>query len=218
MTTNLINKINQTELINHWNKLLFLNEKSINIVTDASTIIDKTKSVAANAIITYDTRMQEFYPMIHKPVSIKASNSSEAELISIALALETMRFDNQLVINRYDTINVFTDSLYCIKILRPLFNTITLANKHKSDKNLILDSLINNTEDDIGTVITYNLLWSNCVCNIFHIKAHTNNMNYIIKDFIGINGIKPDTEEMTYLTSIHDMIDSIAIKTNQNII
>ena len=216
----LLNKLYEDQIVNSWASVKLLHPNSINIITDASTVIsrigDVPNSEVANAIIYYYEQFKDYKPIVHHPVSIKVSNNSEAELISIAVALETMRLDLQSLPVYFTNLNLFTDSLYCINELKQLFSFISSGNQNRLDKAYMWNSI--DTTNEIIAVIAYNLIWFNGTVNLYHLRAHTNNMNLMTKDFINTNGFTPDRDELIYLSSILSMVDSLSIKTNYNII
>lgn len=209
---------NQT-LKQDWPQINLLHPNSINLVCDASTIftrIDNSakSAVVASSIVYYDDFIHNFVPHTFKPISIRSSSPSFSELVAVLVGLENLY---RSMVKRYNhnVLNVFSDSSTVIKKFRPLFAHVKAMRQNRSSPDDIIRSMDYST--DLEQLIVYNLVLLNMDPNLYHIKAHTNNLNYIDKVFVQTNGIKVNSDELIFLSSVHSMVDSLTIKVAQNI-
>ena len=210
----------QESLVNHWPQVSLLHPNSINLICDASSLfakVDNTihSAVVASSTVLYDTRVNEFVNYSLKPVTIKSHSVNFSEQVSVVVGLENL-YMSGIKQSNHTVLNVFTDNIVTMRNFLPLFANVKAMRWEHMSPEAIMNSILYSS--DMDWLIVYYLVALNIDANIYHIKAHTNNLAFIDKDFIINNGIKVNKEELIYLSSVHAMVDSLASKIAQNMI
>ena len=219
MTNTLAGVVSKYETpLQRWPQVNFLHPNTINLICDASTIFSKTdntssNAVVASAIIKYVSSEDNYMVDSFKPISINSHNPSFSELVSILVGLENIHLSDSKKSN-HNNINIFTDSITAFKKVSIISHRIQTSRIARFSVSDMLDRLVFDT--DLEQAIAYYLITFNVETNVYHLKGHTNNMSYIIKDFIHYNQINPNREELEYIAGVHSLVDSVAIKHAQN--
>ena len=210
--------------LQRWPQVNFLRPNSLNLVCDASTAFRSTlpnrvsEATVANAIIHFNPQINDFAVYSSKPIIVQTINGNFSELVSIGIGVENL-VNSGIKSNNHNILNIFTDNQMCISKLRPIFSQIQqLRFQGVTDPIQILQSFASVPLDPIEYTIIFHVAYSGLIPYIFHIKAHTSNLNYISKDFLKYNGMMADSQELIYISSVHSMVDSLTIKITHNTI
>lgn len=186
----------------------FINEKTINIFTDASV-----KQMQNGTYISVPGYIISVIDLNYKTNGCDIlfnSTNNEGEITAILLGLtKLLEIKRELNLNLNDyTINVFSDSLICVKSLREwIFKW-----SNKMHNGIMYNS--NNTpvlNQDIIKYIIDLIVTNNINVNFYHIKGHSENMSLDkIRDiFHQNNNILIDFESINIIRNENILIDKI---------
>lgn len=209
----------QETLYQPWPQINLLHPNSINLICDGSSIYGNDNSInnasIASAVVFYDQYSNNFVTYALEPISIRSNSNNLSEEVSLLVGLENL-YASGIKQPNHNVLNVFTDSTFVIRKFLPLFNNVKNLRFRRTPPDDIIHSMDYCT--DLEQLVVCYLVWLNMIPSLYHLKAHTNNLGYIIKDFKINNSISVNEEELIYLTSVQAMVDSLATKTAKNII
>lgn len=206
-------------LYQQWPKISLLHPTSINLICDASSIYSKgsndiSNAAVASAFVVYDPFTNNIITNALRPLSIRSNTNNFSEEISLLVGLENLHVSGIRQIN-HTVLNIYTDSTYVLSKFRPLFNHIKSLRHSNTPPETILQTTQFST--DVEQLVAYYLVLLNLDPNMYHLKAHTNNLSYISKDFKINNQVDVNQKELIYLTSVQSMVDSLATKIAKNV-
>lgn len=198
----------------------YFKPKTVNIITDGSKIGNNDKATVAG-VITYTDINYNTYTYILEPRFIQDVTNSEAELAAISYSLVRFNdWDNNAISGRCDCheinrINIFTDSIYALSKIRPWIGRISHTKYITKDIDK-LKAEVNNIKNDFLCIALMEMINSYYSFSIYHIKAHTTDVNYIENDFIITNYSQILTIDAIKISSILSSVDHLLRCTGKN--
>lgn len=177
----------------------------VNIICDASKS-NNTSAISHDIIFTNNNMSLD---VANPGVKfIEAKTTSEAELSAIVYGLINCN-DIMSPENGIDTINIFTDSIYAIG---EVFNGLSQLNFYKMHYNGNIDAtayndIVKALNSDLALLFIEECYVTNKIVNLYHLKAHTTNMLYIINDFMSYNRKDLKLNDAIILSSWHAHVD-----------